>query len=1379
MRPSRLRRWLVGSAFALAGLIFVVGALLVAGWQALRTDAGTAWLLSQVSGLKISGSRGSLQGGPFEAAQVEFRLRDAPVWVRIDGLSWRDLHWRWRPYAGAWTSIAIDGLRARRVEVHKVPSDKPSQAPTQLRLPLELEVRDAEVQALQIDDLPLVSDVRTALHLGADQGRLHRIDRLGLRWDKLQLQASGQVQAVAPMAVQAQAGLASLQLPGAHGRTAWQAQVQAGGTLPRLQLDGSLRSQNGPARLDLHGIATPFASWPIAALQAQMKALDLSALASGAPVTSLEGHARLQSTGLDQPAQVDLQLANASPGRWDEARLPLRQMQVDLRGQLNNRSRLELHAFDLQLGNGQRSAGRWQGSGQWAGDRLQLKSTISGLQPSELDRRLAAMTLSGPVSLDLQGLAANGTAPAHWLAALQAQLDGQLAAPRAPAVRVQLEGSAQATDTGPRIELHQLSASAGGARAKATASAQRQADGRWQVASRGDLSDFDPVPWWPGAEGSAWREGPHRLNGRWDVDLVWPAPRPTPAASPWHDLQGLRGRAELQLTDSRVAGVPVQGQLKLNADGRTPLASVAADLQASGNRLKLDGQLALADDGAADRWQVDAQAGTLAALAPLARLVPSLEAWAPKSGSFSLQAKAQGRWPALRSEGDARLGGLKAGTLSMTQAQAHWRFGGGVDAPLEMKATADGIALGHQQADHLRADLSGTGAAHKLLVEANTGARPPAWAETLSGAAAPRGTRLELQADGSWQPARDGGRWRGRVQRLHAGAGEGTAGKPWIVADGLQAELQLDGALNPTQARLEPGRLQLLGAAVRWTEMRWQAPAPGGAPRIDVQAEIEPLRVAPLLARLQPDFGWGGDLTMSGHVSLHSANAFNADVVVERIGGDLSVTDEGGTQILGLTDLRLGLVANNGIWHFTEALAGSTVGVLAGAQSMRLPPRAVWPAPDTPLEGLLELRVDKLDVWGPWTPPGWRLVGTLHVSATLGGRFGAPEYTGRLEGHGLGARNLLQGVNVTDGEVAIALRGPTAHIERFTAKAGDGTLALEGGASFGEKPRADFKLKAQRFQVLGRLDRRIVASGDAQATMQADAIKLDGRFVVDEGLIDFSRGNAPTLDDDVTVVRRPTASASAAASEAAAEPPPPPKPSRQVSAALQVDLGEHLRIRGRGLDAFLRGELKMTTPGGRLAVNGTVRTENGTYAAYGQKLEIERGLVSFSGPVENPRLDIVALRPNLDVRVGVSVAGTALKPRVRLFSDPDMSDADKLSWLVLGRAPEGLGRNDTALLQRAAMALLAGEGESTTDRVMNALGLDQFSVRSEGEGDVRSTVVTLGKQLSRRLYVGYERGVASTTGTWQLIYRIAQRFTLRAQAGEDAAVDLIWTWRWN
>jgi translocation and assembly module TamB len=131
---------------------------------------------------------------------------------------------------------------------------------------------------------------------------------------------------------------------------------------------------------------------------------------------------------------------------------------------------------------------------------------------------------------------------------------------------------------------------------------------------------------------------------------------------------------------------------------------------------------------------------------------------------------------------------------------------------------------------------------------------------------------------------------------------------------------------------------------------------------------------------------------------------------------------------------------------------------------------------------------------------------------------------------------------------------------------------------------------------------------------------------------------------------------------------------------------------------------------------------------------------------------------------------------VRLFSEPEMGDSEKLSWLVLGRAPDGLGRNDTALLQRAAVALLSGEGEAPTDALMKSLGIDEISLR-QGEGDVRETVITIGKQLSRRWYLGYERGVNATTGTWQLIYRIAQRFTLRAQSGLDSAVDLIWTWR--
>jgi translocation and assembly module TamB len=314
------------------------------------------------------------------------------------------------------------------------------------------------------------------------------------------------------------------------------------------------------------------------------------------------------------------------------------------------------------------------------------------------------------------------------------------------------------------------------------------------------------------------------------------------------------------------------------------------------------------------------------------------------------------------------------------------------------------------------------------------------------------------------------------------------------------------------------------------------------------------------------------------------------------------------------------------------------------------------------------------------------------------------------------------------------------------------------------------QIQADHFRVLGRVDRQLTVSGKAELALLPDGARLDGRLGVDEGLFDASRSGAPTLDEDVSV-RRPGAEEAPAESSA-------PSARRNVALNLDIDMGNKLRVRGRGLDTTLRGQVRLSTPGGKLAVNGTISTEGGTYAAYGQKLEIERGNIIFSGSADNPRLDVLALRPNLDTRVGVSITGNLLTLRIKLFSEPEISDVDKLSWLVLGRAPDSLGRNDTALLQRAAVALLAGEGEAPTDAILKNLGITDLSLR-QGDTDVRETIISLGKQINRRLYLGYERGVNATTGNWQLIYRIAQRFTLRVQSGLDNSVDVIWVWRFQ
>ncbi|HEX2012700.1 MAG TPA: translocation/assembly module TamB domain-containing protein, partial [Roseateles sp.] len=596
----------------------------------------------------------------------------------------------------------------------------------------------------------------------------------------------------------------------------------------------------------------------------------------------------------------------------------------------------------------------------------------------------------------------------------------------------------------------------------------------------------------------------------------------------------------------------------------------------------------------------------------------------------------------------------------------------------------------------------------------------------------------------------------------------------WLAARELSLALQLAGDGRLLGASAAPGRLEIAGAALRWQQLQWQAARQlGEPPQASVDLEMEPLKVAPLLARWQPDFGWGGDLTMGGRLRLRSTPQVEIEAELGRASGDLSVTEGGSTQTLGLSELRLALQAKDGTWHLAQGVAGSNLGVFGGAISTRTSPRALWPGATAPLEGGLLMDVANLGTWGAWVPAGWRLGGTFHANVQLAGQLGAPEIRGRASGSALQLRNPLLGVDLREGELALSLDGPTATLERLQARGGDGRLSAQGRASFGAQPQAELALTAERFTFLGRVDRRVVASGQANLKLAERSLKLDGRVAVDEGLFDFSRGDAPTLDSDVQVLRAVDPQAPAGAPLARPKGPEP-----KVDVQVAIDLGRQLRVRGRGVDTRLRGELRLIHQGAGPLLNGTVSTHGGTYDAYGQKLEIEKGEITFAGVLDNPRLDVLAVRPNTDVRVGVTVTGTALNPRIKLYSEPDMADTDKLSWLLMGRGPDGLGRADTALLQRAALALLSGEGESPSGKLIKNLGLDELSV-SQDDSDARGTVVRLGKQLSRRWYVGYERTLGATTGSWQLIYRIVQRFTLRAQAGEENAVDLIWQWKWN
>ena len=191
---------------------------------------------------------------------------------------------------------------------------------------------------------------------------------------------------------------------------------------------------------------------------------------------------------------------------------------------------------------------------------------------------------------------------------------------------------------------------------------------------------------------------------------------------------------------------------------------------------------------------------------------------------------------------------------------------------------------------------------------------------------------------------------------------------------------------------------------------------------------------------------------------------------------------------------------------------------------------------------------------------------------------------------------------------------------------------------------------------------------------------------------------------------------------------------------------------------------------------GEIRTVAGRYRAWGQSLDVETGLIQFGGPYDNPSLDILALRPNIEVRAGVAVAGTAKNPRVRLYSEPQMPDAEKLSWVVLGRSTASSGA-EAAVLQQAALALLSG-GNNTDGNIASKFGLDEIGFKGPNEG-ANGAALTFGKRLSKDLYVTYEKSLSGTLGSLYIFYDLTKRLRLRGQTGADTGLDLIYTIRYD
>jgi translocation and assembly module TamB len=480
-------------------------------------------------------------------------------------------------------------------------------------------------------------------------------------------------------------------------------------------------------------------------------------------------------------------------------------------------------------------------------------------------------------------------------------------------------------------------------------------------------------------------------------------------------------------------------------------------------------------------------------------------------------------------------------------------------------------------------------------------------------------------------------------------------------------------------------------------------------------------------------------------------------------------------------------------------MTGERVGRIEGQGSTQLGPGPDgWrPAPDAPVNARLVAEHTNLEALAPWLGPDARVAGRLNATVLVEGTGADPRVSGTARAVDLAVREPTTGFEVEKGQVAVKLTGRSAVIEQFEAVTPwrpseravermrrveappqGGRITASGALDLAGRTGA-ITVKADKVPVTQLPTRFLALSGDVKLEAGAKELLVTGALKADAGWIGALDTPLPSPSEDIVVVR---AAAPAPAEEPAKEP---------IRLDLKLNAGERLYFQGRGLDTRLAGEVHLTgTPGAGLRAEGTIRTVAGTYDGYGQKLTIERGVLSFQGPLDNPRLNVLALRKGLPVEAGVEVLGTTTRPRVRLVSVPDVPEPEKLSWLVLGRGASDASLGDSAVMVAAARALLGGNnpGADITKKIgiddikigradTTVLGvLPQSTVAGRTGTPSAAEVVTVGKRINRQLYLSYEQGLADAEGTLKLAWRLTRQFQLLARAGYLPGLDAVYRW---
>ncbi len=794
-------------------------------------------------------------------------------------------------------------------------------------------------------------------------------------------------------------------------------------------------------------------------------------------------------------------------------------------------------------------------------------------------------------------------------------------------------------------------------------------------------------------------------------------------------------QTQFTLPPGELEGRPVKGQGRLHYANRR-LSDTDIDLDLAGNRALFKGAFGRAGDQMV--WDINAPA--------LARLNLGLAGRLTSTGRVSGEPRQPQIDAQLNASGLRLPGDVAADSLSLQlkmQATAAGVFNGQLDAR--------GVQVAGQRISSAHASVQGRRNAHTLALDA----RLADW-------------RVAVSLTGGL----DAGQiWRGQLNQAD------VQGK-WPMNLSAPAGL----VLSRDQQQVSNLSLTLAGGKISDAQFsRIQINTQGA--QLSTRGSLSNLPLAPLLDLLAQRPPFTTDLRVNGDWNLRMGKTVDGQARLVRQSGDVRLTDP--AMNLGLTVLGLDLKADAS--RVTARLEVDTreAGQARAEGSATLERAgAGFILPRTaPLTWTATLNVPDLRLVKSFLPVGVRLDSRLAAQLVGSGSLAVPRINGQIDASRIRFAMPEEGIAITDGALKLALIDDRVRVEQGELKGQTGHIVVSGEAQL-KNPQAGLTLTFEKFAVTNRSDRRVLVSGVTRLNLDPKRLELTGELTADRARLEMPEARRPVLSGDVIIVGQP----------------PREKTVRQrlpLALDLKLKLGDDFLFKGAGLDARLGGQLRVFTvnqalrqdrpqgehPEGHkglaaytLRGEGTIQVERGRYAAYAQMLDIERGVLRFVGPIDNPGLDVLAVRKTATVKVGVQVGGTVQSPVVKLYSDPALPDTEKLAWLVLGHGLENSGQQEFVLMQVAAAALLSQtESVNFQTKLADALGIDTFEMRgAEGE-TLSSSVISVGKRLSSRATLSYEQSLDGLSQVVKVLYQLTPRIRLEGQAGQQSSFDAFYS----